>query len=524
MAQRFFLTCFFLIFGSLCASAQTPAADDKNNTFKQFTSRAAQVAGAASACREISPARVRAVVAKMSEVIRTSVASDAEFGATLKMFESGYADSARAAEKLDKPCENAERDLAALERTATLLLQFPVNAGGAAPPLAAGGSAAPAPATASVRGVTDKEIRFGISAPLSGSAKELGNQMRLGIETAFSVTNAAGGVNGRMLRLIPADDGYEPARTAETIKNLYENEQVFGFIGNVGTPTAAVALPFALERRMLFFGAFTGAMLLRRDPPDRYVFNYRASYPEETEAVVRYLVKVRRIKPEQIAVFAQQDSFGDSGYAGVAKIMRVLRGGDAPPPLRLNYKRNTVEVGDALVQLGKQNAVTPIRAIVMVATYRAAAKFIEKARDIYPNMIYTNVSFVGSTALAEELMLLGPKFAQGVIVTQVVPAVEGYSSIVLEYKNALNKYFPGEPPDYVSLEGYITALVLIEGLKRAGPQFDTERLVDALESIKDLDLGLGTILSFSKTKHQASNKVWATQINAEGKFEAIDLD
>src|SRR6185295_12498129 len=177
-------------------------------------------------------------------------------------------------------------------------------------------SAPPEPA---VRGVSATEIRFGISAAFSGPARELGRQMKLGIETAFNVTNANGGVHGRQLRLVAADDGYEPGRTSEAMRQLYEKDQVFGIVGNVGTPTATVALPYALERRMLFFGAFTGAGLLRRDPPDRYVFNYRASYAEETEATVHYLVKVRRLKTSQIAVFAQQDSYGDSGFAGVAK-------------------------------------------------------------------------------------------------------------------------------------------------------------------------------------------------------------
>ena len=165
----------------------------------------------------------------------------------------------------------------------------------------------------SVRGVTDTEIRFGISAAFSGPTKELGQNMRRGIEAAFNAANASGGVHGRQLRLIAADDGYEPARAAETMKQLFEKDQVFGVVGNVGTPTAVVALPYALQRKMLFFGAFTGAGLLRSDPPDRYVFNYRASYAEETAAAVHYLVKVKRLKPEQIAVFAQQDAYGDFG-------------------------------------------------------------------------------------------------------------------------------------------------------------------------------------------------------------------
>jgi ABC-type branched-subunit amino acid transport system substrate-binding protein len=323
-----------------------------------------------------------------------------------------------------------------------------------------------------VRGVTDNEIRFGISAPFSGPAKELGQNMKRGIDSAFNVAYAKGGVHGRQLQLVAVDDGYEPTRTAETMKLLYEQDRVFAIVGNVGTPTAAVALPYALERRMLFYGAFTGADLLRRDPPDRYVFNYRASYAEETEAVVSYLVKVRRLKPEQIAVFAQQDSYGDAGFAGVAKAIRSLQGGDASTILRLNYKRNTVDVDEAIAQLQKSRI--PIKAVIMVPTYRAAARFIEKTRDLYPSMIYTSVSFVGSTALASELMLLGQKYATGVIVTQVVPALDGHSSVVLDYKSALAKYVPGEAPDYVSLEGYLAGSVLVEALKRNGPHFRTE--------------------------------------------------
>jgi branched-chain amino acid transport system substrate-binding protein len=397
----------------------------------------------------------------------------------------------------------------------------------ASPPVQASvppASAAPGDATSGPkslgRGVTESEIIFGISAPFSGSAKELGQNMRLGIEAAFNAINASGGVYGRRLRLVAADDGYEPTRTAAAMKQLFEKDQIFGIIGNVGTPTAQVALPYALERKMLFFGAFTGAGLLRSDPPDRYVFNYRASYAEETDAVVQYLVKVKHLKPSQIAVFAQQDAYGDAGFSGVARAVRALGGNDGAI-LRLNYQRNTIDVDDAVEQLRKSRI--PIRAVIMVPTYRAAAKFIEKTRDAFPDMIYTSVSFVGSTALANELMLLGKRFAAGVIVTQVVPAVDGHSSLVLDYKTALAKYFPGETPDYVSLEGYVAANVLISALKRAGPELDTEKLVQTLENLQNLDIGLGTPVNFGRSEHQAIHKVWGTQLNETGRYQAIEL-
>ena len=376
--------------------------------------------------------------------------------------------------------------------------------------------------SSSVRGMTEKELRFGMSAPFTGPSKELGQNMRLGIEAAFERANDDGGVHGRMLRLVAADDGYEPSRTTATMKQLYEKDEVFGIVGNVGTPTAVVAVPYSLERKMLFYGAFTGANLLRNDPPDRYVFNYRASYGEETEAIVRYLVKVKRLKPDQIAVFAQQDAYGDAGFAGVAKALRSLRGGNESNILRLNYPRNTVNVEHAVEELKKQRG--RIKAVVMVPTYRAAAKFIEKTRDAYPDMIYVSISFVGSTALANELVLLGPRYANGVIVTQVVPAVEGHSSLVLDYKSALARHFPGEAPDYVSLEGYVTAKVLIAALKLNGPELNTESLINTLENLRNFDVGLGTPVNFGPSEHQAIHKVWGTQLDAAGHYHPIELD
>jgi branched-chain amino acid transport system substrate-binding protein len=230
---------------------------------------------------------------------------------------------------------------------------------------------------------------------------------------------------------------------------------------------------------------------------------------------------MRHLRPDQIAVFAQHDAFGDAGFAGVAKAMRALRGDDSAIP-RLDYERNTVDVDNAIAGLRAHK--TPIKAVVMVAAYRAAAKFIEKTRDLYPTMIYTNVSFVGSTALAGELMLLGPRYANGVIVTQVVPAVDGYSSAILKYRTALAKYFPGEAPDYVSLEGYVDGTLLLEGLRRAGPKPDTEALVDALENLRTFDMGLGTSISFSQSDHQGSHKIWATQLDDHGHYQPVDLE
>jgi ABC-type branched-subunit amino acid transport system substrate-binding protein len=540
--------------GLVLTSSAAVAAGDNVRTVRDLAGRVGPILGAALVCQDIAQSRIQTVADKFRAVIRDVSNSESERIELAQQFDRAVIDGRGTITSGRTDCKSVDRQLADLERsisgpslattiappaaTAAPLASIIPPAAAAAPPALAPPPAAappaqqaptvtaavtpsvPLPAT-NVRGITDKEIRFGIVAPFSGSARELGRQMKLGIDTAFNRINDAGGVNGRMMRLFAADDGYEPSRTMDGMKQLFEKDQVFGFIGNVGTPTAAVAVPYALERRTLFFGAFTGSGILRNDPPDRYVFNYRASYAEETAAAVNYLIKIRRLQPRQIAVFAQQDSYGDAGFAGVAKAFRAL-GINDNAILRLNYKRNTVEVDDAVNQLKAQKI--QVRAVVMVATYRAAAKFIEKTRDSNPGMIYSNVSFVGSTALADELMLLGPRFANGVIVTQVVPAVGGYSSAVLEYKNALAKYFPGEAADYVSFEGYVAANVLIQALKQTGPQLDTERLIDNLEAMRNMDLGLGTSLTFGRAEHQASHKIWGTAIDENGKYTALELE
>jgi ABC-type branched-subunit amino acid transport system substrate-binding protein len=533
----------------LASSAATAAPGDNTSVVRDLAGRVGPILGAALACPDIAQSRIQMVADKFRAVIRDVSNNEGERMEIAQQFDRHVIDGRGAITSGRTDCKSIDRQLADLERSisgpslAAVIAPSAANAAPAPmasimPPATTATTPAPAPAqqtaavaptvtqavplaASNVRGINEKEIRFGIVAPFSGSARELGRQMKLGIDTAFNRVNDAGGVNGRMLRLLAADDGYEPTRTLDGMKQLYEKDQVFGYIGNVGTPTSAVAIPYALERRTLFFGAFTGSNILRNDPPDRYVFNYRASYAEETDAVVHYLIKIKRLQPRQIAVFAQQDSYGDAGFAGVAKAFRTMGVSDSSI-LRLNYKRNTVDVEDAVNQLKAQKA--PIRAVVMVATYRAAAKFIEKTRDTYPGMIYSNVSFVGSTALADELMLLGPRYASGVIVTQVVPAVGGYSSAVLEYKNALAKYFPGEAADYVSLEGYIAANVLIQAMNKVGPQLDTEKLIDTLEVMRNIDLGLGTQLNFGRSEHQASHKIWGTAIDDNGKYAPLELD
>jgi len=389
--------------------------------------------------------------------------------------------------------------------------------------------------------VTDTEIKIGMSAVFSGPSRELGQNMKLGVETSFQAANDAGGVHGRKLTLTALDDGYEASRAAETMKELLLDRSVFAIVGNVGTPTSAVAAPFASQQKAVFFGAFTGAPVLRQDPPDRYVFNYRASYREETAKSVKYLLEVQKLAPEQIVVFAQDDSFGDAGFEGVTKALRANGHGNVAT-LRVGYKRNTADVDVAIEAIAayhdrsepsgpdKSRAVPvrlhPVKAVVMVATYRAAAKFIQKIRGVrrLRNTLFFNVSFVGSEVLAEELEGIGPENCPNVFVTQVVPPFDSGATGVRRYREQLAKYQPQAQPGFVSLEGFIVGTTFVEGLRRVGRELTTERLVDALEQVEGLDLGFGARISFSPSEHQGSHKVWGTRLDDACHYQAVDIE
>lgn len=357
------------------------------------------------------------------------------------------------------------------------------------------------------------ELKIGMSTALSGPAQALGQGVKLGVETYFHKVNAAGGIHGNKLKLIAEDDGYEPSRAAPNMRKLI-SQGVLAVIGNVGTPTAIVTVPIANELKTPFIGVFTGAGVLRKSPPDRYIINYRASYAEETAAMIDGLMSVG-IKPAEIAFFTQNDGYGYAGYNGGIKALTAKGYAKAKQLAHGRYTRNTINVEDGLSTI--LDAATEPKAIIMVGAYKPCAAFIKLAKEELPKVHFLNVSFVGSVALAKELGSSG----DGVIITQVVPHFNDNLAAVKEYHAALKLFKASVSPGFVSLEGFLAAKIFVEGLKHAGPKPTRETLVDGLEKVKGFQLGTGVIVNYSKTEHQASHKVWPTIIKA-GQFESLN--
>ncbi|MBF0263449.1 MAG: ABC transporter substrate-binding protein, partial [Magnetococcales bacterium] len=245
------------------------------------------------------------------------------------------------------------------------------------------------------------------------------------------------------------------------------------------------------------------------------IFNYRASYAEETAAMIDGLLGLG-IKPREIAFFTQNDGYGDSGHAGAVAALKKHGFNDTDTLAHGRYTRNTTHIEGALASI--LDAETEPRAIIMVGAYPACAAFIREARKDLPNTLFINVSFVGSAALAKAL----GKDGEGVIVTQVTPSLSDPLPGVQAYHKALKQHDPKATPDFLSLEGYLAARLLVAGIERAkpagNPREDREALVKALESLSEFDLGIGIPVRFDPKDHQASHKVWPTRL-VHGEFQ-----
>ena len=356
---------------------------------------------------------------------------------------------------------------------------------------------------------------LGMSTVLSGPVAHLGTNMRNGVLAALKEINMQGGIQGKSLCLIVLDDGYDPERTVPNMHRLIEEENVLAVIGNVGTPTAIAAVPIANRNHLPFFGAFTGAGILRRIPPDHYVVNYRASYAEETAAMVQALITYGNLQPNEIAFFTQRDAYGDSGFVGGIAALKKNGLKDETQITHGRYERNSLAVENALADI--LLADPEPKAVIMVGTYAPSAKFIRLARNYGLKSLFLNVSFVGAAPLAQALGIA----EDGVIVTQVVPHLDSPLPIVQDFHKALHRFNPAIAPTFGALEGYITTRIFLQALKTLTGEITRESIIAALENLGQFDLGFDAPLKLSKYEHQASHQVWPTIIR-NGEVQPFD--
>lgn len=343
---------------------------------------------------------------------------------------------------------------------------------------------------------------LGQSAPTTGPAAQLGLQFNRGARLVFDNVNARGGVNGKKIELVLRDDGYDPSRTAKNTQDFID-EGVFALFGYIGTPTSLAALPLVTKAKIPFLTPFTGAMSLR-EPLDPNVVHLRASYNDETETIVKHSTS---IGVQRIAVFYQNDAYGQAGLAGVKAALQS-RGKDIVAIATVERNSENVEAAIKVI------VATKPQAIVQITAYKSSAAFVRQARAAGYGGFFYNVSFVGTQALAQEL----GDAANGVMVSQVVPSPYSISvPVSADYLRRVKDNITDAQPNHTSFEGYLAARLVVEGLKSIGSNDSMSsaraKFLSGIKSIKGLDWG-GFPLDFTKQRASASGYVDITMLKS----------
>lgn len=350
------------------------------------------------------------------------------------------------------------------------------------------------------------DLVIGQVAPLSGVLASTGHQMVVGGKIYFAHVNAQGGIHGAKIRHEIVDDGYKVAETVRLTREMLAKPEVVALFGFAGTANVTQLLNDGVldVGGAALVAPYTGGESLR-NPFNPWIFHVRAGYAAEAEHMVQ---QVTTLGMSRIAVMYQDDGFGKAGLLGVEN---ALAKRNLKLAVAAGYERNTDKVEDAVAKIKASDA----QAVIMISVNKPTAAFIKRYRESGGGAQLYNISVVDP---AELVRLAGLKNAHGLGISQVVPyPFMANMPVVREYQSLLKKYAPQEVVNYTSFEEFVGAKVLVEALRRAGPNPTRAKVVKALESMESYDTG-GITVGFSPVNRIGSRYVEVTVIGSTGKL------
>ncbi|MBC7599736.1 MAG: ABC transporter substrate-binding protein [Polaromonas sp.] len=350
------------------------------------------------------------------------------------------------------------------------------------------------------------DLVIGQVAPLSGVLASTGHQMVVGGKIYFEHINDQGGIHGAKIRHEVVDDGYKVPETVRLTRELLARPEVVALFGFAGTANVTQLLKDGVldVGGAALVAPYTGGESLR-NPFNPWIFHVRAGYADEAEHMVQ---QVTTLGMSRIAVMYQDDGFGKAGLLGVENALakRNLKLAAAA-----GYERNTDKVEEAVKKIKASDA----QAIIMISVNKSTAAFVKLYRESGGGAQLYNISVVDP---AELVKLAGLKNAHGLGISQVVPyPFMPNTPVVREYQALLKKYAPKEVVNYTSFEEFIGAKVLVEALRRAGPNPTRAKVVKALEGMNSYDTG-GVTVNYSPSNRIGSRYVEVTVIGSTGKL------
>jgi branched-chain amino acid transport system substrate-binding protein len=350
-------------------------------------------------------------------------------------------------------------------------------------------------------GVTNDSILIGQSVGLTGQIAGPVKEMNEGANAYFTSINKQGGINGRKIKLVTLDDKFDPAITAKNVDNLIKQKHVFALFQIRGTPHTQAILPLLSEAHVPLIAPSTGATVFH-SPVNHYLFNVRAKYRDE---VSKGIEQFATIGFTHIGLLHVDDTFGNDALVGFKNTMEERK---LSPSIVVKFDRVKPDFDAAVDSVMKVNP----QALIIVGSAASTAKFIHAFRAKASQTMLMTLSNNSSDAF---LTALG-KDGRGVIVSQVTPAPHRATSVVGQEFDVAAKE-TNATISYAAMEGFVSAKVLVEGLKRAGRNLSREGFINALESMGHHDLG-GMMLSYGPNNHSGSDYVELAIIDKYGRF------
>ncbi|MGQ0708901.1 MAG: ABC transporter substrate-binding protein [Rhodoferax sp.] len=344
------------------------------------------------------------------------------------------------------------------------------------------------------------QIRIGQTVGVTGTVAATVKESMLGARLYLDHINAKGGVGGEKIDVITLDDGFDVKKAEANARTLIEERGVLALFMSRGTPHTEAINTVLEQHRVALIGPSTGAMVLHQ-PVKRYIFNVRATYQREAERTMAHLAS---LGVKRVAVVHVDDSFGADGLEGARNGLKAAK---LQPVVVAKFDRAKPDFGPMLPTL---KGAEP-QAVLIIGSGTAVVEGIRSFKAAGIGGQYLTLS---NNASGGFIKLLG-ELGHGVVVSQVSPASQGFTLV----KDA-NQLAKAQGVDEISpamLEGFVSAKVLVEALRRAGPKPTRASLHQALENLGRIDLG-GLSLDYSPSDHTGLDFSDLSIISASGKF------
>ncbi|MBI3550177.1 MAG: ABC transporter substrate-binding protein [Elusimicrobia bacterium] len=341
------------------------------------------------------------------------------------------------------------------------------------------------------KGVSTKEIRVGTCLPLSGVPKIVGQEELTGARAYIRHINDSGGVHGRKISIVAFDDEADTKKAVECFDKLVNEEDLFCGAFFSGGRTVGKYVPLAEKHEFPIVGVSAGIEQLYR-PFNRYIFNARATYQEEISAEVAHVWDDLGLR--RFAIIYQDDIMGSSGFDGIVKSL-AARG--ASPAVTVSYPIGFTT--DVTQPIATARAADP-DVVFVVATFSKTAEIVKKAKSSgWTRPLY--IILPGRELLSK----LAGEMAENVVFAINFPHPDSIElpSVAL-FRELLKKYYPEATGSIKEEEAFFHAVLFVEALERTGKNPTREKLIKALESMRDVDLGFGPEfkVTFTPTNHQ----------------------